>query len=70
MKTNLFAIIFGALLFLISPFAFATAPDFSTIITAVDFSTVISSLTSIFSSLAGVFVIMRGGALIVSKIRG
>lgn len=49
--------------------AFADPPNFTTLTSAVDFSTVISSLLTIMAALAGVFIVMRGGSLILSKIR-
>jgi hypothetical protein len=49
--------------------AFAEPPAFTTLTAAVDFSTVISSLLTIMAALAGVFIVMRGGSLILSKIR-
>lgn len=54
---------------LFSGFAFADPPDFSTLTTAVDFSTVITALLTIMAALAGVYIVMRGGSLILSKIR-
>ncbi len=54
--------------FIVGP-AFADPPSFTTLTAAVDFSTVISSLLTIMAALAGVFIVMRGGSLILSKIR-
>ncbi len=49
--------------------AMAVAPDFSAITTVVDFSTVISGIVSIMAALAGVYIISRGGSMILGKIR-
>lgn len=49
--------------------ASAAGPDFSTLTSAVDFSTVITAILAVFAALAGVFVVTRGGQLILEKIR-
>lgn len=56
-------------LFAISFAANATGPDFSSLTTAVDFSTTITAILGVFAGLAGVFIIIRGGTLILDKIR-
>lgn len=60
---------FGIIAMLFGGAAFADPPDFSTLTTAVDFSTVITALLTIMAALAGVYIVMRGGSLILSKIR-
>ncbi len=62
-----FALLFGVFL---SPASFAVAPDFSTLTDAVDYSTAITAILTVFAALAGVYIVMAGGSLILSKIRG
>lgn len=62
-----FAFLLG---FLVSPASFAAAPDFSTLTDAVDYSTAITAILTVFAALAGVYIVMAGGSLILSKIRG
>jgi hypothetical protein len=65
-----YIVMFIAAVFMTAGFpAFAEPPAFTTLTAAVDFSTVISSLLTIMAALAGVFIVMRGGSLILSKIR-
>jgi hypothetical protein len=68
MSTYLKTFLVLMLSFIVGP-AFAEPPAFTTLTAAVDFSTVISSLLTIMAALAGVFIVMRGGSLILSKIR-
>lgn len=49
--------------------ALAVGPDFSTLTNSVDFSTVTSAIMGIFAALATVYIVIRGGGLILSKIR-
>lgn len=62
--------LFGFFLLAFGLNANATPPDFSTLTAAVDFSTVISAMMVIFAALAGVFIVSRGGGMVLSKIRG
>jgi hypothetical protein len=48
----------------------AAAPDFTTLTAAVDFSTVITATLSILASLAGVYIIWKGGKMILRAIKG
>ena len=48
----------------------AAAPDFSTLTAAVDFSTVTSATLAILASLAGVYIIWKGGKMILRAIKG
>jgi hypothetical protein len=60
---------FGTLMMLFGSSAFADPPDFSALTAAVDFSSVQSALLTVMATLAAVYIIMRGGSLILSKIR-
>lgn len=46
------------------------AQSLSDLVSQIDFSSVISALLTIMAALAGVFIIIRGGDLILSKITG
>lgn len=50
-------------------FANPVPVNFTPLLASVDFTTVISALMSIMASLAGVFIVIRGGSLVLSKIR-
>ncbi|ANE57485.1 hypothetical protein AYM39_21385 [Methylomonas sp. DH-1] len=53
--------------------AFAEAPeppDFTSLTEAVDFSTVKTALMAIMAALAAVFIVSRGGSMILRKIGG
>jgi len=50
--------------------AFAVAPDFTSLTASIDFSTAISAILLVMAALAGVYIIMKGGDLILSKLRG
>ncbi|BBL58142.1 hypothetical protein [Methylomonas koyamae] len=50
--------------------AFAEPPDFTDLTDAVDFSTVITALMTIMGALAGVYIVNRGGNMILGKIGG
>lgn len=50
--------------------AFAAGPDFSTLTASVDFSTAIAAILLVMAGLAGVYIVMKGGSLILSKLRG
>ncbi|MEJ2630946.1 MAG: hypothetical protein P8015_06945 [Acidihalobacter sp.] len=58
------------------PFAWAglasaqtTGTDYSSLTGAVDFTTAITAILAVFAALAGVYVVMKAGSLILSKIR-
>lgn len=48
---------------------FAAPPDFSTLTTGIDFSTAITAILAAMAALAGVYIVMKGGQLILSAIR-
>lgn len=50
--------------------AYATAPDYSTLVSSVDFSTVITSAMTVGSAAAGVYVVLKGIRLVIRTIRG
>lgn len=50
--------------------SFAAAPDFTTLTASVDFSTATAAILLVMAGLAGVYIVMKGGALILSKLRG
>lgn len=60
---------FGSLMMLFGGYAFAVPPDFSTLTAAVDFSTTEAAVLVIMASLATLYILIRGGSLILSKIR-
>jgi hypothetical protein len=49
---------------------YAEAPDFSTLTDSVDFSTAITAILLVMAGLASVYIVMKGGSLILSKLRG
>lgn len=49
--------------------SFAVAPDLTALTAAVDFSTTITAVLGIMAALAGVYVIMKAGSLVLSRIR-
>lgn len=50
--------------------AATTAPDFSTLTSAVDYSTAIAAILLVMAGLAGVYIVMSGGSMILQKLRG
>lgn len=50
--------------------ALAAGPDFATLTAAVDFGTAITAILLVMAGLAGVYIVMKGGSLILSKLRG
>lgn len=48
----------------------ATGPDFSTLTAAVDYSTAIAAILLVMAGLAGVYIVMSGGSMILRKLRG
>lgn len=67
-RKNLLTLVLAAAAAVSAP-VFALPPDFTPLTSAVDFSTVISAVLGIMAALAGVFIVMRGGSLILGKIR-
>lgn len=64
-------LLFASLAMFLSSFgAWAAGPDFSSLTSAVDFSTVITAIMAIAAALAGVYVVMRGADMVLSKLRG
>ncbi|WP_263770047.1 hypothetical protein [Propionivibrio soli] len=67
-----------AYLFLLSVWLFlmsmaaraATGPDFTTLTAAVDYSTAIAAILVVMAGLAGVYIVMSGGSMILQKLRG
>ncbi|GHU39158.1 hypothetical protein AGMMS50256_38860 [Betaproteobacteria bacterium] len=75
MKAKMLYLFSALASFLMVPFgvAFAadgTPPDFSTLTSSVDFSTAITAVLLVMAGLAGVFIVIRGGKLILSMLRG
>ena len=66
----IFKFVFGLFLMLFGFNVFATAPDFSTLTAAVDYSTVIAAVLTVMAALGGVYIVMAGGSMILSKLRG
>jgi hypothetical protein len=52
------------------PVRLCDAPDFTTLTDSVDFSTAIAAILLVMAGLAGVYIVMKGGSLILSKLRG
>lgn len=50
--------------------ATSSPPDFSSLTSAVDFSTTTSAIMTVFSNLAVVYIVIKGGGLILGRIRG
>ncbi|ATG90522.1 hypothetical protein [Methylomonas koyamae] len=63
------ALAFAMVLALFSSVSRAAPPDFSDLTDAVDFSTLNTALLAVFAALAAVFILLRGGSLILAKIR-
>lgn len=53
-----------------TPFAYAAGPDFTTLTAAADFGTAQAAILVVMAALAGVYIVMKGGSLILSKLRG
>lgn len=52
-----------------APAAFAVAPDLTTITAAVDFSTAATAISGVFAALATVYVLMKAGGLVLSRLK-
>lgn len=50
--------------------AFAAGPDFSSLTSSIDFSSASASILAIFGLLGSVYVVMKGGSLIMSVLKG
>lgn len=48
---------------------FALPPDYSDLTEAVDFSTTTTAIMGIFAALAVVYIVIKGGSLILQRIR-
>lgn len=59
-----------AALGLVAGSAFAVAPDYSPISTAVDFSTVGTSIIAISALVAAVYVVAKGARMVIGAIKG
>jgi uncharacterized integral membrane protein len=60
----------GAVLASLAVNAFAAAPDFTSLTTAVDYSTAIAAILLVAAGLAGVGIVMAGIKLILPMIKG
>jgi hypothetical protein len=72
MKAKMLYLFSALAAFLMVPFtAFAdpTAPDFSSLTSSLDFSTVITAVLLVMAGLAGVYIVVKGGSLILNAIR-
>ena len=49
---------------------FAAGPDFTGLTGPIDWSTAIAAILLVMGGLAGVYIVMKGGDLILSKLRG
>jgi hypothetical protein len=67
--TKYLALFFGFVSMIFGGTAFADPPDFSTLTDAVDFSTVTAAILLVFAAVATVYILMRGGEMILAKIR-
>lgn len=69
-ESKIFTVLLSALTLLGFSFdAFALPPDFTTLTDAVDFSTAQTAILSVFASLSVVYILIRGGSLIIERIR-
>jgi len=50
--------------------AFAVPPDFTDLTEAVDFSTAVTAIMTVFAAVAVMYIVMRGGRMILSAIGG
>lgn len=50
--------------------AFAAGPDFSGLTSQIDWTTAIAAILLVMGGLAGVYIVMKGGDLILTKLRG
>lgn len=48
----------------------AAGPDFTGLTSQIDWSTAIAAILLVMGGLGGVYVVMKGGSLILSKLRG
>lgn len=56
--------------FLFSSFALADGPDFSKITGAIDFGSVVTAILSVMGLLAGVFLAIKGGKIVLNLLKG
>ena len=62
--------LFGLFLSLLSICSYAAGPDFSGLTSQIDWGTCIAAVLLVMGGLGGVYVVMTGGSLILSKLRG
>jgi hypothetical protein len=67
---NMFLFLLAVLLAMFGVNAFAAAPDFSSLTSAVDYSTAISAILLVAAGIAGVAIVVYGIKLIIPMIRG
>ena len=48
----------------------AAGPDFTGLTSQIDWSTATAAILLVMGGLAGVYIVMKGGSLILSKLRG
>lgn len=66
-----FGLALAGLLSLFASFgAMAAPPDFSTLTSAVDFTTVGTAILAVFASIVGVYLLWKGGKMVLSALRG
>jgi hypothetical protein len=65
------ASLFGLFAMLFSLMSYAAGgPDFSGLTSQIDWTTAIAAILLVMGGLAGVYVVMMGGSLILAKLRG
>lgn len=67
---NYSALIIGLFMMAFGLDAYADPPNFSTLTAAVDFSTATAAVLTVFAAVAVVYIVMRGGRMILSAIGG
>lgn len=50
--------------------AFATGPDYTSLTSAVDFTTTITAILAVMALLAGLYLVIKGGKVILGVLRG
>lgn len=67
----LFAFVLGVLgMVSNAAYAVTTPPDYTTLTSSVDYSTTTAAVLLIMAGLAGVYILLAGGAMILAKIKG
>lgn len=67
---KVFAWLLAAFVSLLAVPAFAVPPDYSTLTALIDYSTTITAIMTVFGGLAGVYIVVAGGRMILSKMKG